>query len=150
MLPTFVHSRRVQFHETDAMGVVHHSNHIKIFEEARVEWLRDRGFMALHHPYGEFIFAVLKVSSEYYKQIKFDELLRVAVQHRLKGLRIHAQYAMYSDLQECLVASGAIELIPLTKGSKPSKLPAEMRLKLQLEPWDEIWPPKEGTSWIAT
>ena len=31
----FVFKRRVAYHETDALGVVHHSNHIKYFEEAR-------------------------------------------------------------------------------------------------------------------
>ena len=32
-------SGRVQFHETDAMGVVHHAAYIKYFENARVDWM---------------------------------------------------------------------------------------------------------------
>ena len=32
----FVHQIRARFVETDAMGIVHHSNYLPYFEEARV------------------------------------------------------------------------------------------------------------------
>ena len=38
----FVHRIRVRFVETDAMGIVHHSNYLAYFEESRVEYLRAR------------------------------------------------------------------------------------------------------------
>jgi len=41
----FTHRIRVRFVETDAMGIVHHSNYLAYFEEARVEYLR-----AIGHP----------------------------------------------------------------------------------------------------
>ena len=39
----FVHRIRVRFVETDAMGIVHHSNYLAYFEETRVEYLRAIG-----------------------------------------------------------------------------------------------------------
>ena len=37
---------RVGFHETDAMGIVHHANYLRHFENARVAWLEthDRAY----------------------------------------------------------------------------------------------------------
>ena len=34
---------RVEYHHTDQMGIVHHSNYVKFFEVARTEWLRAAG-----------------------------------------------------------------------------------------------------------
>ena len=30
---------RVQFFETDAMGIVHHANYVRYLEMARIEWM---------------------------------------------------------------------------------------------------------------
>ena len=34
---------KVQYYETDQMGVAHHSNYIRWFEEARVDWMDQLG-----------------------------------------------------------------------------------------------------------
>lgn len=31
--------RRAAYYETDRMGIVHHSNHIRYFEEARIDFM---------------------------------------------------------------------------------------------------------------
>lgn len=68
---------RVRFCDTDMMGVVHHSNYIKYFELARIEYLRRRGLnyvtwvnMGLHLP-------VISVESRYKKPAYLDDLLTV-------------------------------------------------------------------------
>ena len=38
-----MYTHRVQYYETDQMGIVHHSNYIRWFEEARIDWMRDCG-----------------------------------------------------------------------------------------------------------
>lgn len=45
----FTYVRKAQYYETDQMGVVHHSNYAKWFEEARGAWLESAGM-----PYGDF------------------------------------------------------------------------------------------------
>ena len=39
---------KVRYNETDQMGIVHHSNYLKFFELARIEWLEK-----LNMPYVE-------------------------------------------------------------------------------------------------
>ncbi len=35
----FIFERKINYYETDKMGVVHHSNYIRYMEEARCAWL---------------------------------------------------------------------------------------------------------------
>ena len=35
------YTRDVKYYETDRMGVMHHSNYLRILEDARMDWLRD-------------------------------------------------------------------------------------------------------------
>ncbi len=140
--PTFVHRRRIQYYETDAMGVVHHSNHIRIFEEARVEWLRARDLTNIHVPYGKLVFAVIEAKLKYLKPLGFDEEIEVITQSRLVGVRLFFQYAIWSAKQRQFAALGETELVPLTQDFKPSKLPTEAVEAYKLEPWDSQWPPK--------
>ena len=73
----FVHRIRVRFVETDAMGIVHHSNYLAYFEETRVEYLR-----AIGHPFTEWRDAglespVLESFVRYRQPLEFDEQITV-------------------------------------------------------------------------
>ena len=37
----FVYERKINYYETDKMGIVHHSNYIRYLEEARIRWLEE-------------------------------------------------------------------------------------------------------------
>ena len=37
------YQRKVQYYETDQMGIVHHSNYIRWFEEARIDLMEQMG-----------------------------------------------------------------------------------------------------------
>ena len=75
----FNHRIRVRFVETDAMGVVHHSNYLAYFEESRVAFLDDIG-----HPFTEWRDAglespVLESFVQYRQPLRFDEVMTVHV-----------------------------------------------------------------------
>jgi acyl-CoA thioester hydrolase len=75
----FAQDIRVRFVETDAMGIVHHSNHLAYFEEARVAYLRHIG-----HPFTEWRDAglespVLESFVQYRRPLNFDDEIRVRV-----------------------------------------------------------------------
>lgn len=38
---SWYYTRDVKYYETDRMGVVHHSNYLRILEDARMDWLGD-------------------------------------------------------------------------------------------------------------
>jgi acyl-CoA thioester hydrolase len=72
-----VHRIRVRFVETDAMGIVHHSNYLAYFEETRVAYLR-----AIGHPFTEWRAAglespVLESFVGYRQPLEFDDEIDV-------------------------------------------------------------------------
>lgn len=38
------YEHKTQYYETDQMGIIHHSNYIRWFEEARIEFMNQCGF----------------------------------------------------------------------------------------------------------
>jgi len=69
---------RVYYEDTDAGGVVYHSNYLNFMERARTEWLRHIGFE--QHTLiekDEILFAVRKISIDYHKPALFNELLNI-------------------------------------------------------------------------
>ena len=73
----FICNYRVIYADTDAMGVVYHSNYFKWFEMGRVEYLRSLGI-----PYKEIeekglSLPVVAAYCKYIKPAKYDDLLRI-------------------------------------------------------------------------
>ena len=139
--PWFVHRRRVAFYETDAMGVVHHANHLRYFEDARVEWMRAHDLIDLHVPRGPFIFAVVELSNRYAKTLKFDDEIETWIQARMEGARIHFQYAIWCRRTGEVAASGATQLVPVDSALRPTRLPKHAREVFDRSPWSVDWPP---------
>ncbi len=68
---------KVQYYETDKMGVVHHSNYIRWFEEARTDFMEKAGI-----PYDKLeaegiISPVTDVSCKYISPARFGENVRI-------------------------------------------------------------------------
>ncbi len=40
---SFIYERKINYYETDKMGIVHHSNYIRYLEEARCYWMDELG-----------------------------------------------------------------------------------------------------------
>ncbi len=64
---------RVQYYETDQMKVVHHSNYIRWFEEARTDFLEKSGFSYAWMEEQGIIIPVLSVSAEYKAMVHYGE-----------------------------------------------------------------------------
>ena len=76
--------RKVQFYETDRMGIVHHSNYIRWFEEARVDFMEKIGYTYSRVSENGIEFPVLEVASQYKGMVYFEQV--VAVDARITSL----------------------------------------------------------------
>ena len=63
-----VYEHKVQYYETDQMGIVHHSNYIRWFEEARVDVLDQIGIGYKKMEEAGVISPVLEVHAAYKTQ----------------------------------------------------------------------------------
>ncbi|HJB35179.1 MAG TPA: acyl-CoA thioesterase, partial [Candidatus Blautia merdipullorum] len=59
------YEHKTQYYETDQMGIIHHSNYIRWFEEARVDFMDRCGFSYAQMEKDGLISPVLSVSCEY-------------------------------------------------------------------------------------
>ena len=87
------YEHNVKYYETDQMAIVHHSNYIRWFEEARIDWLEQVGI-----PYPEMerrgiIIPVLGVSAEYRTMTRFGETVRIYPKLvKYNGVRMEVSY----------------------------------------------------------
>lgn len=79
MSKQFIWPIRVYYEDTDAGGVVYHSNYLNFFERARTEMLRAVGYEQDELVVNEgIIFAVRSAQVDYLNPARFNELLHVS------------------------------------------------------------------------
>ena len=71
------YKRTAQFYETDQMGVIHHSNYIRWFEEARVDFMNQIGYSYSRATESGIDFALLGLSCEYKSMVRFGDLVEI-------------------------------------------------------------------------
>ena len=113
---------RVAFYETDAMGIVHHANYPRFFEEARVQWLEDhdRGYEAyldqgLH-------FAVTRCEVDYHQSAHFNDRLKITT--ALEWVRGASLRMIYGILcEDRAIATGATEHAAVDDTGRVRRIP---------------------------
>ena len=66
-----------QYYETDQMGIIHHSNYIRWFESARIDFLRQAGVDYAAMEREGIISPVLAVSCEYKAMVHFGDVVLI-------------------------------------------------------------------------
>lgn len=132
-------SRRVAFYETDMMGVVHHSNYLRYFEDARLEWLAKSGMIENFDKPEGLQFAVVDAGIQYKKPATYGEVLSVKMQVRKNKAKLEFQYAIYNSHQE-LLCTGHTTHVTVDAKMNISRIPQEIAEKLEREKWTETWP----------
>jgi len=127
----------VQFYETDLMGIVHHSNYLRFFEETRVAWAHQKGLVDYQRPESASQFAVYETRVRHLRPCRFGDQLKIDLQARREGVRVVFQYRLWTG--ETLAALGESIHVPLDKNLKVMRLPDEMKEVLEKEIWTETW-----------
>ena len=89
--------RNINYYETDKMGVVHHSNYIRFFEEARCQFLKDANL-----PYDKLeekgiMSPVLGVSCKYKRHVTFGDTIQIETSIKeFSGVKFTVQYKVYN------------------------------------------------------
>lgn len=100
----------VRYSETDQMGFVHHSNHIKYFELARIEWLNSLGVSFAKMEKDGIFIPVVSVNLEYKKPLFFGEQFKVVVSlEKMPKVTMDFTYSIINQKEE-VVCVGATRL----------------------------------------
>jgi len=92
------YEHKVQYYETDKMGIVHHSNYIRWMEEARVDFLEQIGWGMDRLEALGMVSPVTAVECKYKVSTKFPERIRIEVGiEEFRGVKLKLRYAMYKE-----------------------------------------------------
>ena len=92
-MKSYIH--KVQYYETDKMGITHHSNYIKWMEEARIDFLEKTGFGYDRVETLGIISPVVSVECRYKAVTKFPEEVMIDVfVESFNGVRLTLGYDM--------------------------------------------------------
>ena len=131
----FYYPIRVFYEDTDAGGVVYHSNFLNFAERARTEWLRQLtiGRERLQNEFG-LMFVVRRASIEWRRPAKLDDLL--IVETRLSGMgKVRMSLTQTITRDEVKLASIDIEVVAVSmKDFTPMLLPDALRKLLPAAP----------------
>lgn len=118
----FIYRRRVQFYETDAQGIVHHSNYFRYLEEARGELLRSLGYPYSRLREEGLEVVLISASCEFIKPLYYDEEFEVELGlPHLDRFTFSFQYTLMAsgilrtkgNTKHCIIREGKITSIPL-------------------------------------
>jgi acyl-CoA thioester hydrolase len=122
---------RVRFVETDAMGVVHHSNYLVWFEAARVAWMDAAGMPYAEVAAGGNHFAVTSAHVAYRASARFGDTVWVtAALGLLRSRQVRFDYSVHNLDTGALLATGYTEHICVDLAGKMAKIPAEVMDRL--------------------
>lgn len=134
---------RVYYEDTDAGGVVYHSNYMNFMERGRTEMLRARGFEQdkLRAEQG-LIFAVRSAAVEFIKSARFNEQLmvtteiveqnRIAITFNQTIIKLPEgkdgpDDALAASPDSTVMCSGLIKVVSLDANTmKPKRMPASL------------------------
>jgi acyl-CoA thioester hydrolase len=98
---------RVQYYETDRMGIVHHSNYIRWMEEGRTEVMRLRGVDYARIEATGILMPVVSVSCDYKHPARFGDAAEIEVKiERFTGVRLEFRYRICLQGTGLLLAEG--------------------------------------------
>lgn len=90
---SFTFERKINYYETDRMGVVHHSNYIRYLEEARCNWMEEMQLPMSLLEERDLTIPVLAVNCTYKYHVTFEDTILIKVYIKeYNGVRMTIAY----------------------------------------------------------
>ena len=126
---------RVNYSETDQMGVVYHANYLIWFDRARTELMRETGLAYKELERQGVYLALSEVKIRYRAPARYDDLVQVKCWVRdLGSRRVTFGYAVERDGTGQLLATGETSLVSLTHQHALTRIPEDALERLRPTP----------------
>lgn len=113
---------RVRYSETDAMGLLHHSNYLTYFEIGRTELFRAQGGSYRRMEQLGLFLVVASISVKFKRPARYDDVLTMKTSiFRITPAKIQHHYELFRDAEllctadstiACVDREGAVQRIP--------------------------------------
>lgn len=114
------YKRQAMYYETDQMGIIHHSNYVRWFEEARLYFLEqiDLSYFKLEEI--GIMIPVLSVSLDYKSSVHFnDKVIITPTVENFNGVKMTIKYEIKDQVTGLLRTTGESKHCFVDKSFKP-------------------------------
>ena len=102
------YTHKVNYYETDKMGITHHSNYVRFMEEARVDFLDQIGWSFIDLENKGIASPVINIECNFKKTTTFPDIIEIEVYvQKLSALKLTFGYIFKVDNQEVFTASSS-------------------------------------------
>ncbi|MGN1136421.1 MAG: acyl-CoA thioesterase [Oscillospiraceae bacterium] len=102
-----LYERTAHYYETDKMGIVHHSNYIRWFEEARIHFLKEAGYPYEKMEENGVMIPVQSAACEYKNAVRFGETVIIVLKvEEFNGFRFRISYRVIGKEKGDLKVTG--------------------------------------------
>ncbi|MBL7182861.1 MAG: acyl-CoA thioesterase [Anaerolineae bacterium] len=125
---------RVRYAETDAMGIVHHTNYIVWFEAGRGEYMRQRGDGYAHLETQGYYLPVIEVQARYLAPARYADLVTVKTRvEEARSRQVTFAYEVVMAETDQLLATGRTKHFCVDEEGAIKTIPQAMRELLRTE-----------------
>ncbi len=120
------YTHKVNYYETDKMGITHHSNYVRWMEEARIDFLSQVGYSYERIEAEGIISPVLAVDCRYKQSTTFADKIVIDVSvEEFNGVRLILAYTMKKLGEEKIIFTGKTEHCFLGNDGRPVRMKKE-------------------------
>ena len=103
----FTYVKKAHYHETDQMGVIHHSNYVKWMEEARIAYLEQLGFGYEQVEQEQVFSPVVSLSVHYQNPVYFADEVEIGVTvKKYTAVKLELSYRFFNRTKQQACACG--------------------------------------------
>lgn len=118
-----IYEHKAQYYETDQMGIIHHSNYIRWFEEARVNLMEQLGLGYDIMEQEGIISPVLSVQCDYKSMTHFNDVVLIQAKVlEYTGVKLTISYVVSDKKTSEVRCTGESKHCFLNKESRPISL----------------------------
>ncbi len=118
-----VYSRRMNYYETDKMGIIHHSNYIRLFEEARLDFMDKAGLNYAKMEDMGIIVPVMSAECRYLMPLRYGDVASVCSKmSKFDGIKMDMSYEVYKEGDKKPCAVGTTRHCFLDSQMKPFRM----------------------------
>ncbi len=117
------YKHKVQYYETDQMAIVHHSNYIRWFEEARIDLMEKLGMGYDQMEAKGILSPVLSVEAKYLRMVHFGDTVTIETYIKeYNGIKLILVYEVISDKTQMVHCRGTSKHCFINQEGKPLSL----------------------------
>ncbi len=114
----------IRYYETDQMGFVHHSNYLRYFELARIEWISSLGLSYQEMEQRGYLMPVIKANIDFIKPLTFGKSFRIKVQsNKIPKVKFELTYEVLLEKNEILATGSTVLVFLSSHNLKPIRCP---------------------------